>query len=144
MTTLIAIETQNIIFTSMMGGPGFGSGLAMQSATVVVGPSDTDQMVVTATGIQTPWSSLSPGSSTAVQNVFLQMGQADTSQDYGFADQYALQYITVNEAGLNDLQVTFRIMRLDILYDSSPPPDVGWGQSLRVNILLLTSPFYLQ
>jgi len=29
-------------------------------------------------------------------------------------------------------------MRIDVLYDKSPPPDVGWEQDLLVNVLLLT------
>ena len=56
----------------------------------------------------------------------------------GRPDQYALQYIGWTNVGTNDLQITFRIMRIDVLYDKSSPPDVGWEQDLLVNVLLLT------
>lgn len=70
-------------------------------------------------------------------NVFLQMEQGVTI-DTGRPDQSALQYIGWTNVGTNDLQITFRIMRIDVLYDKSPPPDVGWEQDLLVNVLLLT------
>jgi hypothetical protein len=121
------------------------TGPAIQTATVIVGPlgpGNNNQVEVTATGIRT-WESLFPGSATVAMNVFLQMGQK-TKEDFGFPDQYALQYITQNTLGSNNLQITFRVMRVDVLYDSSPPPDAGWGQSLEVDILLFTTGVVLE
>jgi hypothetical protein len=99
-------------------------------------PGSNNQLTVTATGIQT-WEAFYPATATVPANVFLQAGQSVTD-DTGRPDQYALQYIGWTNAGPNDLQVTFRIRRIDVLYDSSPPPDVGWEQYLLVNILMLT------
>lgn len=136
----IQIAANNGSFTLLSS-----TGPAIQTASVVVGTleaGNNNQVEVTATGITT-WESLLPGSTTVAANVFLQMGQT-TQEDFGFADQYALQYITQNTLGPNNLQITFRVMRLDVLYDSSPPPDVGWGQSLTVNILLFTTGIFFE
>jgi hypothetical protein len=70
-------------------------------------------------------------------NVFLQMEQGVTI-DTGRPDQCALQYIGRTNVGTNDLQITFSVMRIDVLYDKWPPPDAGWEQDLLVNVLLLT------
>ena len=132
MATEIPAGNQNITLLS-------SNGPAIQTANVIVpplAPGSKNQLTVTATGIQT-WEAFYPGTATVPANVFLQVGQ-DVNDDTGLPDQYALQYIGWNNAGSNDLQVTFRIMRIDVLYDTSPPPDVGWDQYLLVNILLLT------
>jgi hypothetical protein len=99
------------------------TGPAIQTAHVVVGTlapgnNPPNQVEVIATGIRT-WESLFPGTTTVAANVFLQMRQT-TQKEFGFSDQYALQYITQNNLGPNNLQITFRVMRLDVLYDSSP------------------------
>ena len=99
-------------------------------------PGSNNKLTVTATGIQT-WEAFYPGTATVPANVFLQMEQGVTI-DTGRPDQSALQYIGWTNVGTNDLQITFRIMRIDVLYDKSPSPDVGWDQDLLVNVLLLT------
>ena len=116
------------------------NGIAIQTAEVIVGPSAANSIVITATGIDT-WDGafVQPTAKTAVRNVFLQARQSrDINQDNGWADQFALQFISWENAGTNNLQITFRTTRLDILYESSPPPDVGWGQPLQVDIMLVT------
>jgi hypothetical protein len=132
MTTQIPVSNQNVTLLS-------SNGPAIQTASVNVpplAPGSNNQLTVTATGIQT-WEAFYPGTATVPANVFLQMEQGVTI-DTGRPDQYALQYIGWTNAGTNDLQITFRIMRIDVLYDKSPPPDVGWEQDLVVNVLLLT------
>ncbi len=132
MDTQIPVDNQNVTLLS-------SNGPAIQTASVAVpplAPGSNNQLTVTATGIQT-WEAFYPGTATVPANVFLQMGQ-DVNDDTGQPNQYALQYVEWTNAGSNDLQITFRIMRIDVLYDTSPPPDVGWEQYLRVNILLLT------
>jgi hypothetical protein len=132
MTTQIPVSNQNVTLLS-------SNGPAIQTASVNVpplAPGSNNQLTVTATGIQT-WEAFYPGTATVPANVFLQMEQSVTI-DTGRPDQYALQYIGWNNAGTNDLQITFRIMRIDVLYDKSPPPDVGWEQDLLVNVLLVT------
>ena len=132
MAAQIPADNQNITLLS-------SNGPAIQTANVVVpplAPGSKNQLTVTATGIQT-WEAFYPGTATVPANVFLQIGQ-DVNFDSGRPDQYALQYIGWTNVGTNDLQITFRIMRIDVLYDKSPPPDVGWEQDLLVNVLLLT------
>jgi hypothetical protein len=132
MAAQIPADNQNITLLS-------SNGPAIQTANVVVpplAPGSNNQLTVTATGIQT-WEAFYPGTATVPANVFLQIGQ-DVNFDSGRPDQYALQYIGWNNAGPNDLQIIFRILRIDVLYDKSPPPDIGWEQDLLVNILLLT------
>lgn len=132
MATQIPVSNQNITLLS-------SNGPAVQTASVVVpplAPGSNNQITVTATGIQT-WEAFYPATATVPANVFLQVGQ-DVNDDTGLTDQYALQYIGWTNAGSDDLQVTFKITRIDVLYDKSPPPDIGWGQYLSVNILLLT------
>ena len=132
MTIQIPVSNQNVTLL-LSNGP------AIQTANVNVpplAPGSNNQLTVTATGIQT-WEAFYPGTATVPANVFLQMEQGVTI-DTGRPDQYALQYIGWTNVGTNDLQITFRIMRIDVLYDKSPPPDVGWEQDLLVNVLLLT------
>jgi hypothetical protein len=132
MTIQIPVSNQNVTLLS-------SNGPAIQTASVNVpplAPGSNNQLTVTATGIQT-WEAFYPGTATVPANVFLQMEQGVTI-DTGRPDQYVLQYIGWTNAGTNDLQITFRIMRIDVLYDKSPPPDVGWEQDLLVNVLLLT------
>jgi hypothetical protein len=114
----------NYIATAKLKPPLNGH---IQTAEVIVGPSATDSIVITATGIDT-WDGafVQLTAKTAVRNVFLQARQSkDINQDNGWADQFVLQFISWKNAGTNNLQITFRITRLDILYESSPPPDVG-------------------
>jgi hypothetical protein len=108
---------------------------ALQTASVNIGPSDTDNLTVTATGIPT-WGDLGVN---FILQCFLQARQSlDVSTDEGWNDEFALQYIGSEPGALGDqLSVTFKILRLDVLYDSSPPPRVGWGQDLWVDILLI-------
>jgi hypothetical protein len=60
------------------------------------------------------------------RNIQLQARQSD-NVDYGWSDQFALQII---ETGMDFIR--FRVMRLDA--GSGP---VGWGQSLRVDFLVI-------
>jgi hypothetical protein len=114
---------------------------AIQTASVVVGSSTTNVMTVTATGIWT-WNAPLVGTTTGVQNVWLQARQSsDDNNDNNFSDEFALQFVMWQNAGPNNLQVTFTITRVDILFDNTPPiPEIGWGQNLQVDIMLVTSP----
>jgi hypothetical protein len=115
-------------------------GTAIQTAEVFVGPSSTNEMTVTVTNIWT-WDGVpDQGSQTEVINVWLQARQAsDNNQDNGWSDQFALQFLMSQNAGPKNLQITFKITRLDILFDHTPPvPQIGWGQNLQVDIMLLT------
>jgi hypothetical protein len=128
----IAASNTSLAVLSGSAGTGF-SGPAFQTASVVVGPSDTNEITVTATGISTWVAPQIPGAanSIVVSNVFLQARQAfNDNQDNGFPDVFAVQFIMWGVAGDNDLQVTFTLKRLD--------SDGGWGQSLQVDILLVT------
>jgi hypothetical protein len=117
------------------------NGIAIQTASVVVGPSATNVMEVTATEIWT-WGAPAEVDVIGVQNVWLQARQSsDDNQDNGFADEFALQYIMWRNTGANNLQVTFRITRIDILLNhTAPVPEIGWGQNLQVDIMLITQP----
>jgi len=117
------------------------NGMAIQTASVVVGPSATNVTEVTATGIWT-WGAPAESDIIGVQNVWLQARQSsDDNQDNGFADEFAIQYIMWCNLGANNLQVTFRITRIDILLNhTSPVPEIGWGQNLQVDIMLITQP----
>jgi hypothetical protein len=115
---------------------------AMQTAEVFVGPSTTNEMTVTATNIWT-WDGVpDPATSTEVINVWLQARQAsDNNQDNGWSDQFALQFLMSQNVGTNNLQITFKITRIDILFDNAiPVPQIGWGQNLQVDIMLHTQP----
>jgi hypothetical protein len=110
---------------------------AIQTASAIVGPSTTDELLVTATGIP-GWAD--DGNVNFVNQCWLQPRQiGDDPVDNGWHDQFAIQYIGGGPASSNTMEVIFKILRLDILYDSSPPPKVGWGQNLQVDIILLSS-----
>jgi hypothetical protein len=111
---------------------------AIQTASVVVGPSATNELLVTANGIP-GWAA--DGNVNYVDQCWLQARQIGRDPvDNGWHDQFAIQYIGGSAmAGSTTMQVIFKILRLDILYDSSPPPNVGWGQNLQVDIMLLSS-----
>lgn len=133
MATEIAVSgTQTI---NILGGT------AIQTASVLVGPSTTNVMTVTATEIVT-WDAPVESNVIGVQNVWLQARQSsDDNRNNGFADEFALQFIMWNNAGANNLQVTFTITRTDILFDhATPVPEIGWAQNLQVDILLITMP----
>ncbi len=115
-------------------------GTAVQTAQVLVGPNATNEMTVTATNIWT-WDGVpDPGSSTEVLNVWLQARQAsDNNRDNGWSDQFALQFLMWQNAGPKNLQITFKVTRLDILFNhAAPVPEIGWAQNLQVDIMLLT------
>jgi hypothetical protein len=133
MATQIAVQPGQTLSIS--------GGAAIQTASAVVGPSATNDVTVTATGILT-WSAPEESGITSVQNVWLQARQSyDDNQDHNWGDEFAVQYIMWQNAGANNLQVTFKITRLDILFDNRiPVPEIGWGQNLQVDILLLTVP----
>jgi hypothetical protein len=127
----IAVQDQTISI--------FGGASALQTASVIVGPSATNEVTVTATGIIT-WA-LIPGATTQVWQVFLQPRQS-VNQDFSFADEFTVQHIMWQYVGPNDLQITFRVMRTDILLNNpAPVPDIGWGQNLQIDIMLITTPF---
>ena len=115
---------------------------AIQTASVMVGSSTTDELLVTATGI--PGWTVEPGFVNYVDQVWLQPRQQETfTGDHGWHDQFAVQYITGGPGNVPPeaptMEVMFKVLRLDILYDSSPPPQVGWGQNLQVDIMLISS-----
>jgi hypothetical protein len=115
-------------------------GAAVQTAEVIVGPSATNEMTVTATNIWT-WDGVpTQGSATEVINVWLQPRQAsDNNQDNNWADQFAVQFLMWQNTGPGNLQITFKVTRLDILFNHPiPVPQIGWGQNLQVDIMLLT------
>jgi len=117
------------------------NGIAIQTASVVVGPSVTNVMEVTATGIWT-WGAPAESDVIGVQNVWLQARQSSNdNQDNGFADEFVVQYLMWRNIGANNLQVTFRITRIDIVLNHTPPvAEIGWAQNLQVDILLITQP----
>ena len=113
-------------------------GFALQTASVVVGPSTTNELTVTVTGIRT-WAAPSApiGFQPVLDSVFLQASQSQ-SQDFGFRDQFALQVIGWQDAGLNNIQLTFKILRLDVACKRPLAQDSGWGQDLQVDMLMVT------
>ena len=113
-------------------------GFALQTASVVVGPSATNELTITVTGIRT-WAAPSApiGFQPVLDSVFLQASQSQ-SQDFGFHDQFALQVIGWQDAGLNNIQLTFKILRLDGHCKRPPAAEAGWGQDLQVDLLMVT------
>ena len=57
-----------------------------------------------------------------------------TLQSCGFA----LQVIGWQDAGLNNIQLTFKILRLDGHCKRPPAAEAGWGQDLQVDLLMVT------
>jgi hypothetical protein len=118
--------TRQVLEQAVVFAPGFGVG--MQVARVEVGPSGTNEVMVTATGTDT-WNIPAAAGYGLPGYVFLQARQSD-DVDHDFPDAFALQVISTTVACPNDARVMFLVKRLD----GNPPG--GWGQDLHVNILL--------
>jgi|SRR5579859_7909068 len=92
--------------------PGLGK---VTNAFAIVGPSTTNEHTFTVTGIQL---------ATAIPATILLQARQGDNQDFGFPDVFALQVIKTDVDRL-----ILRVKRLD-----SP---TGWGQNLRVDMLII-------
>jgi hypothetical protein len=91
------------------------TGLGLLAASVIVGPSNFNEITVKVTGLA--------ALSGIPRYIALQARQQDLGTDYCWLDVFALQVV-----GYDYSSLTFRVKRLD-----SP---AGWGQELQVDMLL--------
>jgi hypothetical protein len=87
------------------------------AAFCIVGPSHTQQLLLTITGLNLR---------TATPAVVLLQPRQSVSQDFGFPDQFSVQVIDTSVT-----QLLVRIQRLDC--------GAGWGQELRLDIFIVDS-----
>ena len=87
------------------------------AAFCIVGPSHTQQLLLTITGLNLR---------TASPAVVLLQPRQSVSQDFGFPDQFSVQVIDTSVT-----QLLVRIQRLDC--------SAGWGQELRLDIFIMDS-----
>jgi hypothetical protein len=87
------------------------------AAFCIVGPSHTQQLLLTITGLNLR---------TATPVVVLLQPRQSVSQDFGFPDQFSIQVIDTSVT-----QLLVRIQRVDC--------GAGWGQELRLDILIVDS-----
>ena len=87
------------------------------AAFCIVGPSHTQQLLLTITGLNLR---------TASPAVVLLQPRQSVSQDFGFPDQFSVQVIDTSVT-----QLLVRIQRLDC--------SAGWGQELRLDIFIVDS-----
>ena len=103
------VSSQTVLFQDQ------NTGIGLLAVSVIVGPSDFNEITVRATGITAfsgiPW------------YLGLQARQQDLGTDYCWNDVFALQVVGYDYASL-----TFRVKRLD--------SSAGWGQELIVDMLL--------
>ena len=103
------VAAQTVLFLDQ------NTGLGLLAASVIVGPSNFNEITVKATGL------------TALSGIPKYMGlqarQQDLGTDYCWNDVFALQVVGYDYASL-----TFRVKRLD--------SSIGWGQELQVDMLL--------
>jgi hypothetical protein len=112
---------------------------AIQTVSVPVGDSPTFELLVTATGIP-GWAP--QGYQNVPGQVWLQPRQnALDPLDHGWHDQFTIQYIggAVDDASAypQPMRITFKLLREDDFFD--PSGDIGWGQELQVDVLLISN-----
>ena len=92
--------------------PGLGN---VTAGFVIAGSSSTQDLLLTITGLNL---------TTDTPAVVLLQPRQSVNQNFGFADEFAVQVIDTSEA-----EMLVRIQRLD--------SGSGWGQDLRLDVLII-------